>query len=168
MVTERCFFVHKKNCSQNHFLETVYSKVCSILRNSDSVSRYKVVIAALELVKEHAALFEKQLLHETVNDIYRALLTLCAHSNRDVKYVALVSLSRPRIFFLSLSFSDCRALSPAIVFTLSPSRSLNHTRAPSPVALAAADAMFCFEKAVYTLRMTFETIFFCLFFVDSV
>ena len=118
MVTERCFFVHTKNYSQKDFLKTVYSKVCSILRNSDSVSRYKVVIAALELVKEHAALFEKQVLHETVNDIYRALLTLCAHSNRDVKYVALVFLSRPRTFSLSLSFSGFRALSPAI-FSLS-------------------------------------------------
>ena len=90
----------KQKSSQKDFLTTVYSKLCSILQNSASVQRYKVVIAALEVVKERAALFQERLLLESPDKIYAALLNLCAHSNRDVKYLALVSSSFS--FFLSL------------------------------------------------------------------
>lgn len=90
---------YQKNSSQKDFLTTVYSKLCSILQNSASVQRYKVVIAALEVVKERAALFQERLLLESPDKIYAALLNLCAHSNREVKYPALVS------FFFSFSLS---------------------------------------------------------------
>jgi len=89
----------RKNCSPKDFLTTVYSKLCSILQNSALIQRYKVVIAALEVVKERAALFQERLLLESPDKIYAALLILCAHSNPEVKYPAMVSFS----FSISLS-----------------------------------------------------------------
>lgn len=43
-------------CNQKSFLTTVYTKVCAILLESDDLKRFKVLIAALELMKEHAGI----------------------------------------------------------------------------------------------------------------
>ena len=43
-------------CIQKSFLTTVYTKVCTILLASEDLKRFKVLIAALELIKQHAGI----------------------------------------------------------------------------------------------------------------
>jgi hypothetical protein len=72
------------------FLRTVYGRLRLILRDAGDVSRYKAVISALELLKEHASRFRAYVLHESeTKEFYTYLLELCVHSNSDVKNPAL-------------------------------------------------------------------------------
>ena len=78
------------------FLPNLYTKLYNIFVQSDTVHRYAGVISALEVVKDHAALFsssdagqENCLLKTDPGNLYNSLLKLCLHKNKDVRNPAL-------------------------------------------------------------------------------
>ena len=75
--------------AKEEFVKTVYTKVCAILKKSDTKSRYKIVVSALRLIKDHAYMFREYLEPENPTEIYGILQQLCDHSNRDVRTGAL-------------------------------------------------------------------------------
>ena len=102
----------QKAADHRGFLQTVYRKVAKILRDSESMHRYKVVEAALDLLKEHAAHFREFFLSDSKEEspatIYDVLLRLCVHVNKEVKTSALVCVL-PRPLCLSpVSVRDAR------------------------------------------------------------
>jgi hypothetical protein len=102
----------QKAADHGGFLQTVYRKVAKILRDSESMHRYKVVEAALDLLKEHAAHFREFFLSDSKEEspatIYDVLLRLCVHVNKEVKTSALVCVL-PRPLCLSpVSVRDAR------------------------------------------------------------
>jgi len=75
--------------AQGDFVKTVYAKVCTILKTSETKLRYKVVVTALQLIKDHAYMFREHLLGATPTELFAVLQQLCGHSNRDVCVAAL-------------------------------------------------------------------------------
>jgi hypothetical protein len=78
------------------FLPNLYTKLYNIFVQSDTVHRYAGVISALEVVKDHAALFsssdagqENCLSKTDPGNMYNSLLKLCLHKNKDVRNPAL-------------------------------------------------------------------------------
>jgi len=63
--------------AKTDFVKTVYAKVCAILRQSDTKSRYKVVVSALQLIKDHTHMFREHLLTEGPIEIFAVLQKLC-------------------------------------------------------------------------------------------
>jgi DNA-dependent protein kinase catalytic subunit len=70
-------------------LSTIYSKVCKIVNDNKELKRYKVLVTALELIREHSECFKQDLLSRQPEKMYESLLDLCVHENRDVKTAAL-------------------------------------------------------------------------------
>ena len=75
--------------AKKDFVKTVYARVCAILRQSDTKSRYKVVVSALQLIKDHTQMFREHLLTQGPIEIFAVLQKLCDHTNRDVRSGAL-------------------------------------------------------------------------------
>jgi hypothetical protein len=102
----------QKAADHGDFLQTVYTKVAKILRDSENMHRYKLVEAALDLLKEHAGHFRKFFLscskEESPATIYDALLRLCVHVNKEVKTSALVCVLPRPVRLSPVSVRDAR------------------------------------------------------------
>jgi hypothetical protein len=70
-------------------LSTIYSKVCKIVNDNDELKRYKVLVAALELIREHSECFKQDLLSRQPGKMYEELLDLCVCKNSEVKTATL-------------------------------------------------------------------------------
>lgn len=102
----------QKAADHGGFLQTVYRKVAKILRDSENMHRYKVVEAALDLLKEHAGHFREFFLSDSKEEspatIYDVLLRLCVHVNKEVKTSALVCVLPRPVCLSPVSVRDAR------------------------------------------------------------